>query len=107
MEKSKTVKVLTLAGFVMLLGGFIAFKAGTFESASTHKTVLPLQEFDNSNSPEMMLDSPPAKKPDTPKVKANPHMMSTSKSAVFIDQKVQFNKRDTVKKENKTAAPKK
>lgn len=105
--KNKTVKTLTLIGFFVLLAGFVAFKAGSFDGF--------LNDGDNTQSKGYYdllgrinssgVDSPPFKK--TESVTVNPDMLPTSKSAVFIRQNVEFPLPDSSRKLEYSQSPKK
>jgi hypothetical protein len=102
MKAKKLLQVFTLLLFVFFLSSFIAYKTGKLngyftpnDNISSQTIRAELQKTPN----QPVVDSPthsPAVKKDT-SVRYSPAMMSTSKSAVVIDQKMQFDVKDTPK----------
>lgn len=106
MEQSRPLKILTIAGFIILLASFIAFKTGTFDrylNLANSSGDYNAQQLHEAES--MLVDSPPVNVVDS--VRYNPAMMPTSKSVIVIDQTLEFPVRDTVKSDsNKVRPPK-
>jgi hypothetical protein len=107
MKKTRTIKALTLFSFTLLLISFIAFKAGAFDkflkSETSNSQIL------NSEQAIILktipVDTSPVKKADT--MKANPTILSTSKSVIIIDQKLKFPIKDSLKKDTTKHTPNK
>ncbi len=106
MKNNKTIKTLTLVSFVILLTSFIAFKSGTFDKylkGENDKSIsVNSVAYKTEGAP---VDTPPIKTFDT--VRVNPTMLSTSKSMIVYDQKMEFPKKDSLKKDSTKSAPKK
>jgi hypothetical protein len=99
--KSITLKTFTLAGFIVMLICFVAFKTGALDEYLNATTGKPLP--DNAlyrNDEGVPTDTPQVKVPDT--VKYNPAMFPTSKSLIVIDQKLEFSVKDSLKNDTIT-----
>lgn len=107
MQKSRIVKTLTLFSFIFLLTSFIAFKEGAFDNYFNQKNRS--SRTLNSEKPNeigvMPIDTPPAEKVDT--VKVNPTMLSTSKSMILLDQKIEYPIKDSLTIDSNNLTPKK
>ncbi len=81
MQRSKLLKTLTLAGFVILISSFVAFRGGVFNEPQNDALA-------TNNTGVLAVDSPPAKKVMTKadSVRRREDMMSSSKSGgVFFE----------------------
>jgi hypothetical protein len=93
---------------MILVTGFIAFKAGTFD-----KYLYPETNRPESDSTLILQRSPVQKELDSlSRTTAldsveNPTMLSTSKSLILIDQKVKFPLKDSVKRDSVKSSTKK
>lgn len=107
MKKSKTIKILTLFSFIILLSGFIAYKSGTFDKYFNNENDGPqtLNSEQVINSELVPVDTSTVKQMDT--IKVNPTMMSTSKSLILVDQKIKFPIHDSLIYERINRTPKK
>jgi hypothetical protein len=91
MKSSKALKVTTLVVFIFLMSSFIAYKTGMINLPLGNDTNLSQQSPVDSTKKKAKVDS----------VILSPAMMSTSKSAVMIDQRTQFKAKDTAKHQQK------
>ncbi len=107
MRINKTLKLLTLFGFCVFLSAFVAFKAGIFDKyLGTESRTTPMPRNEQAINVEAIYgDTLPVKKADS--IKVNPTMLSTSKSLIVVDQKIEFPIKDTLKGDSLKLTPKK
>jgi hypothetical protein len=105
MEKSNTIKALTILSFVTLMTSFVAYKSGVFSNKDSENEEPVFYNGMIGQNESTPIDTPETTLQDTTRL--NPAMLPTSKSAVFIDQKIKFQVTDTAKKDTSKHSPKK
>ncbi|MFL5763139.1 MAG: hypothetical protein ACJ77K_04295 [Bacteroidia bacterium] len=93
--KTQTIRILTFSVFLLLIGLFVAYRAGAFDSMFGTKYYLSDVHIDNT---AIAVDTPGVKSSTT--VDINQQMMSSSKSMVIYTPP----KKDTVVKDTQKAA---
>jgi hypothetical protein len=105
MKNTKTIRILTLLLFCLLLGSFTAYKAGLLDSNLRLQGDRPPEQIDTTIiNQQLKKDSIPSK---ADSARFNPSMLSTSKSLILIDQTIEFPKKDSLKKDSLKTKPKK
>lgn len=100
MRKSKPLKFVTILSFVILVAGFVGFRAGVFEHylPQNGDDSNPYLNEQLANTQGLPVDSPPLKKADS--IRISPEMLGTSKSAIMIDQHMRFPATDSLKSDS-------
>ncbi len=89
--KSKFIKGLTLGSFIILMGGFVAYRSGVFSEKNHETTVSILKTKLLLNENLTAIDSPTVKKKVT-----DPTMMSTLKSLILLDDDLKIKPADSL-----------
>jgi hypothetical protein len=95
--KTQPIRIFTFSVFLLLIGMFVAYRAGAFDSMFGERYSLSDVHADNST---IALDTPGVKK-DSLALKMDQQMMSSSKSMVIYTPP----KQDTAKKKTTTTTP--
>ena len=96
MQKSKAVRYLVLSIFFLLVAGFVAFRAGLFETQSSAADTNSIQELHFVSNQIPITDSPPRK--DTERAR-----MYSSKSGAILPRDYIKKTKDTVVKKDTSA----
>jgi hypothetical protein len=94
MKNSKSIRIITLSGFIILLSGFVCFRAGVFDSPGTVPDALVQAAEMNT----IALDTPEVKTEDSV---TEMHIMPSSKSGVMFKEPIRITAPDSTKQKPK------
>ncbi len=83
MRSFKPVQIFTLLFFILLMSGFVAFKAGVFDRTGINSANMNEKELFDPIKMRFPIDTPTTKV-DTPKI--NPNLLPSSKSLIIYDK---------------------